>query len=391
MSEPIVDFDEVIERRGTHCAKWDLMEQIYQVPLDNGIAMWVADMDFRPPDVARDAIERMLGHGIFGYYGDERAYRASIQWWMTRRHNWQIEPEWVFSTHGLVNGTALCIDTFSSPGDGIVLFTPVYHAFARVIAAADRRVVECPLTENGGIYELAIESYDPLIDANTTMAILCSPHNPGGRVWTPDELRSVARFCRRHDLILVSDEIHHDLVMPGYSHVPMPLAAPETVDRLVMMTAVTKSFNLAGAHTGNVIIEDDSLRRRFGKRIEALGVSPNSFGLYLAEAVYSPEGAVWVDQLMQYVDGNRRIFDTISELPGLRSMPLEATYLAWVSFKATGLTDAQISRRVLREARIAANLGYTFGSGGEGYVRFNLATPRSRVVEAVERLKRAFS
>jgi len=386
-----VNFDEVIERRGTHCAKWDMMEQVYRVDKSDGIAMWVADMDFRPPEVACDAIERMLGHGVFGYYGDERDYLSAICRWMQKRHGWKVKPEWVFSTHGLVNGTALCIDAFTEPGEGIVLFTPVYHAFARIITAANRRVIECPLDERDGKYRFAFDRYDALIDDKTKLVILCSPHNPGGRVWTRGELQELASFCRKHDLILISDEIHHDLVMPGHRHVPMPLAAPEIVDRLAMLTAVTKTFNLAGAHTGNVIVEDERLRRRFRRRMDALGISPNSFGLFLAEAVYSAEGAEWVDRLMRYVEANSKRFDVVNEIPGVRSMPLEATYLAWVSFRDTGLTDAEIQRRVLQEAKIAANLGPTFGKGGEGFVRFNLATPKSLVNEAVKRLRRAFA
>ncbi len=386
-----MEFDEVIERRGTHCMKWDMMEAVCGVPADTGIAMWVADMDFRPPEAARRALNRMLDQGIFGYFGDERACRDAIAWWMRSRHGWEIDPNWIFMTHGLVNGTALCADVFTRPGDGVVLFTPVYHAFARILKAGGRRAVECPLALRRGRYEFDFADYDRRMTGGETMAILCSPHNPGGRVWTRDELRGVFEFCERHDLILLSDEIHHDLVMPGCRHTVMPLAAPESVSRLVMLTAVTKTFNLAGAHIGNVIIPDDKLRALFSSRMRALGVSPNSFGMFLAEAVYSPEGAEWAESLMRYIDGNRRLFDRrIHEIPGLRSMPLEATYLAWVSFRDTGLADQEICRRIKQLARIAVNRGPTFGTGGEGYHRFNLATPRSVLTEALDRLQAAF-
>jgi cystathionine beta-lyase len=224
------------------------------------------------------------------------------------------------------------------------------------------------------------------------MLILCSPHNPGGRVWTPDELRAVAAFCIRHDLILVSDEIHNDLVYPAHRHTPMPLAAPEVQDRLVMMTATTKTFNIAGAHTGNVIIPDEGLRARFAARMLALGVSPNAFGLHMAAAACSPEGADWVDALMAYLDGNRRLFDAgINAIPGLRSMPLEATYLAWVDFAGTGMEPAEFTPRVEQTARVCASRGVTFGRGGESWLRFNFAMPRAQVAEAVARLQRAFA
>jgi cystathionine beta-lyase len=386
-------FDAIIDRRGTHCAKWDMMEALFAVPPGRGLAMWVADMDFRPPACVQDALERMLDHGIYGYFGDDRDYLGAIRWWMATRHGWDVPEGGVFTTHGLVNGTALCVDAFSAPGDGVVLMAPVYHAFGKVIRAAGRRVVEVPLIVGAdGRHGFDTAGWDARVDGSCRMFILCSPHNPGGRVWTGEELRAIADFAARHDLILVSDEIHHDLVYPGHRHTPMALAAPGIADRLVMMTAPTKTFNIAGAHTGNVIIADPALRARFRARIDALGISPNSFGVEMATAAYSPGGAAWVDALMDYLDGNRRIFDAaLNAIPGVRSMPLEATYLAWVDFRGTGLDQAEIVRRVEREAGIAANHGPTFGSGGEGWMRFNLATQRSRVDEAAERLRAAFA
>ncbi|MCP4818646.1 MAG: aminotransferase class I/II-fold pyridoxal phosphate-dependent enzyme, partial [Shimia sp.] len=214
----------------------------------------------------------------------------------------------------------------------------------------------------------------------------------GGRVWTRDELQGVADFCKRHDLILVSDEIHHDLVYAGNTHIPMTNVDASIMDRLVMMTATTKTFNIAGSHSGNVIIPDPDLRGRFGARMAALGLSPNSFGLFMAEAAYSPEGAAWVDDLVAYLDGNRKLLDAaIADIPGLASMNLEATYLSWVDFSGTGMAREEFTKRVEQGARIAVNHGPTFGTGGENYLRFNIATPRARVQEACERLAEAFS
>ena len=387
-----MDFDRIIDRHGTHSQKWDMMEKIYGVPTSDGIPMWVADMDFQPPQCISDALQGMVDHGIYGYYGDDRSYLSAIRWWMQERHGWRVEPEWVFTTHGLVNGTGLCVDAFSEPGDGVVLFTPVYHAFARVIKAAGRRVVECPLAMENGRYVMDFDAYDAMMDGSEKMLVLCSPHNPGGRVWTRDELQGVTDFARRHDLILVSDEIHHDLVMPGQSHIAMPLVDDRIADRLVMMSATTKTFNIAGAHIGNVIIADEALRARFAARMGALGMSPNSFGLVMAKAAYSPEGARWVDALVRYIDGNRRLFDAgIDTIPGLASMPLEATYLAWVDFAGTGMDAGDFTARVEKDARIAVNHGPSFGTGGESFLRFNLATPRARVEEAVARLQEAFA
>ncbi len=387
-----MSFDDIIDRRNTHCAKWDVMEPLYGVPLKDGIAMWVADMDFRAPDCVQDAVQKMRDHGIYGYFGDDAEYKAAIQWWMKNRHGWDVKAGDIFTTHGLVNGTALCVDAFTEKGDGVVLFTPVYHAFAKVINAAGRKVVECQLVNNDGRYEMDFAAYDAQMTGAEKMVILCSPHNPGGRVWTRDELQGVADFAKRHDLLLVSDEIHHDLIISDTKHTVMPLVDPSISGRLVMMTAVTKTFNIAGAHTGNVIIADPDLRTKFASTMHALGMSPNSFGLFMTTAAYSPEGAAWVDELTTYLAGNRDLFDTaINAIPGLKSMPLEATYLAWVDFSGTGMDAAEYTARVEKVAKIAVNHGETFGTGGETFLRFNLATPRAVVQEAVDRLKEAFS
>ena len=387
-----MDFDELIDRRNTHSNKWDMMQARYGVSPEDGIPMWVADMDFRPPDAVSRALQTMVDHGIYGYYGDDAAYLDAIGWWMRTRHGWELRPEWVFTTHGLVNGAAMCLQAFSQPGDGVVLFTPVYHAFFRVIRAAGREVVECPLVEKGGRMVMDLDAYDARMTGREKIAVLCSPHNPGGQVWTEDELRAVAEFARRHDLVLISDEVHHDLVMPGHRHIVMANAAPGIQDRLVMMSATTKTFNLAGGHTGNVIIADETLRKRFAKTLLGLGISANSFGMEMARAAYSREGAEWVDALCAYLDGNRRLFEEGARaIPGVKVTPLQATYLEWVDFRGLGMDEAEVLRRIEGEARIAVNHGATFGEGGAGFQRFNIATPRSRVAEAVERLQAAFA
>ena len=386
-----MSFDEPIDRRSTHCVKWDSMEALYGVSPNDGIAMWVADMEFRAPECIQRAIQDMKDHGVYGYFGDESAYRSAIQWWMSERHNWQIDPSWIFTTHGLVNGTAMCLDAYTNAGDGVVLFTPVYHAFARVIHAANRKVVECELVNSNGRYEFDFDAYDAQMTGNERMVILCSPHNPGGRVWTKAELQAVAAFAKRHELILVSDEIHHDLTMPGHTHIPMSHIEGIS-DRLIMMTATTKTFNIAGSHSGNVIIEDPDLRARFAGRMAALGLSPNSFGLFMATAAYTSEGAAWVDDLCSYLDGNRKVFDAgINAIPGLASMELESTYLSWVDFSGTGMARSEFTDRVQKNAKLAVNHGPTFGKGGEDFLRFNIAAPRAQIVEAVERMQRAFS
>ncbi len=387
-----MDFDELVDRRGTYSVKWDAMESLFGVPSDEGLSMWVADSDFKIADVIADRLHEAVTEGMLGYIDAEAPYRAAIQWWMKNRHGWDIETDAIFTTTGLVNAVGLCLDTFTKPGDGVVLFTPVYHAFARIIKNAGREVVECEMANTDGFYTLDFEAYDTQMTGNETMLILCSPHNPGGRVWTKDELRAVADFAKRHDLMVVSDEIHQDLVFEGHTHLPMPVAVPDIEDRLLMLTAPSKTFNIAGLHTGQVIIPNLDLRARFKTRMQALSVASNSLGQYATTAAYSPEGAKWADAQLAYLDENRRIFDAaIAEIPGLSSMNLQSTYLAWVDFTDTGMEREEFTQRVEQGAKIAANHGTSFGTGGERFLRFNLATQRSRVEDACARLKDAFS
>lgn len=385
------DFDRVIDRRGSHCGKWDKMETLYGVSPEDGIPMWVADMDFQAPPAVREALHRAVDHGVFGYFGDDSDYKAAVVDWMKTRHGWEIEPDWLSTTHGLVAGVSHCIRAFSEPGDGVILFTPVYHAFHKIISANGRKIVQSEMTKNEGRYELDLEALALALDGSEKILIFCSPHNPGGRVWTPEELRAVAQFCADHDLILVSDEVHHDLVFPGAKHTVAMLAAPEHADRMVICAAASKTFNLAGGMTGGVFIPNPELRTRFAAKHMTAGASPNSMGMLMTTAAYR-DGADWLDALLAYLDGNRRLFDEgVNAIPGVTSMPLESTYLAWVDFEGTGMTKEEFTARVEKQARIAANHGPQFGQGGESFLRFNFALPRARVQEAVERLKTAFS
>ncbi|RJE80468.1 MalY/PatB family protein [Paracoccus sp. JM45] len=390
MSQP--DFDQIIDRKGTHCSKWDDMQAVYGVDPDDGLAMWVADMDFRPPQAVQDAVEKVAANGIYGYPGAHRPYLDAICWWMQNRHGWTIQPDWVLTCAGLVNAVAMALNAFTAKGDGVILMSPVYHAFARIIRAQDRDLVELPLALHDGQYRMDWDAWEPMLKGHEKMLVLCSPHNPGGRVWTAEELRQVADFCLRHNLVLVSDDIHCDLVMPDSPrHQMMANVAPEIQDRLITLVAATKTFNMAGAHIGNAIIADPDLRARFKAALMAAGVSPGIFGMDMVAAAFSPQGAAWVDALVDYLDGNRKIFDAgVNAIPGLKSMPLQATYLSWVDCSGTGMTPAEFTARVQKGARIAANHGATFGLGGDNFLRFNIATPRARVKEAVQRLQDAF-
>ena len=385
-----IDFDKIIDRRNTHSSKWDNMQADYGVSPDTGIPMWVADMDFRPPEQVDAALAADMAHGVYGYYDNPTSYAAALSGWMERRHNWQVDPSWLLQTHGLVNALALCISAFSNPGEGVIVFSPVYHWFGTIVRANDRRLVESELVQHDGVYHMDLAALEAQLTGDETLVLLCSPHNPGGRVWSAAELGALADFCVKHDLMLISDEVHNDLIMPGHSHVVAPLAMPQAHDRLVTLVATTKTFNIAGGMTGSMVIPDDTLREKLAKTHRAAGMSVNRFGMVMAEAAYL-HGADWLDALLVYLDGNRQLLsDELSHIPGVSVMPLQATYLAWVDFAGTGMPAAEFINRI-QTAGVAASHGSTFGAGGDSFMRFNIAMPRAQVATAMQRLRTAFS
>ena len=386
------DFDRVIQRRGTHATKWDNMARLSGIKAPDAIAMWVADMDFAAPPGVTDALAEMTKHGVYGYYADTGSWAASLADWMVRRHGVRIDPAWVSQTPGVVSALGLILQAISAPGDEVVAFSPVYHAFRRVILANDRRILDARLVEANGRYAMDLDALRSQLTPRTKVVFFCSPHNPGGTVWSPAEIRALAAFCAEHNLILVSDEIHYDLVFPGAKHTPTMVAAPEIADRLITTVAATKTFNLAGAHVGACITSNAALKRAIDARVMAGGLgSYNSFGMIATEAAWRT-GDAWLDALLPYLARSRDLFDARIEAaaPGARSMRLAATYLAWVDFSGTGLPAEDVAARVKDRARIFASPGPQFGPGGETWLRFNFATPRPILEEALGRLEEAF-
>ncbi len=386
------DFDEVIDRRGTHSVKWDGMAARFGHTDPDIIPMWVADMDFRAPPTVNDALTDLVSHGVHGYYGDDSTARASVCSWMQRRHGWEIDPDWIAWAHGLVAGIGFCIQAFTEPDEAVIVFSPVYHMFGNTVRASGRNLVESELRQVQGRYEMDLETLGANLDPKARMVLLCSPHNPGGRVWSPEELRALADFCTERDLILVSDEIHHDLVYEGATHHVMAKAAPDITDRLVTLAAPTKTFNVAAALTGELIISNPDLRSRYNAAKAACGsASTNRFGMVLLEAAYNG-GAPWLDALVPYLQGNRDYLASAvaQNMPGLRVMHLDSTYLSWIDFSGLDLSVEDVTTKVEREAKIAVNRGQTFGQGGNGWLRFNFACPRATLDTAISRLTDVF-
>ncbi len=387
------NFDRVIERRGTHSSKWDQIEKLSGIKGDDAIPMWVADMDFAAPAGVTEALGAEVQRGTHGYYANTGSWAQALAEWYRKRHDFPIDPDWVSVTPGIVSGCGLILQALTEPDDEVVLFTPVYHAFRRIITNNGRRIFDSPLVEENGRYRMDFDTLRKTITPRTKIVFFCSPHNPGGNCWSREEIRELADFCIEHDLILVSDEIHCDLVFSHARHLPTALVAPDVTDRLVTCVAATKTFNLAGAHVGALVTSNPEMKKKIDERINAAGLgSYNLFGMVATEAAWRT-GEDWLDALLPYIAANCAHFDRRIEeaAPGARSMRLDATYLAWVNFAGTGLSEKAVADRVAHKARIFVNQGPAFGPGGAGFLRFNLATPRPILDEALERLDEAFA
>jgi len=389
----MIDFDRVIERRGTHSSKWDNIARLSGIKSPDAIPMWVADMDFAAPPGVTAALTAELQRAVHGYYADTGSWAAALVDWMARRHGVQVDPGWVSTTPGIVSGLGLILQAVSAPGDEVVVFPPAYHAFRRIIVANERRILDAQLVASAGRYAMDLDALRAKLSPRTKVIFLCSPHNPGGTVWSAAELRALATLCAERDLILVSDEIHCDLVFDGAKHTPTMAAAPEIADRLITCIAATKTFNLAGAHVGACITSNAALKRRLDARIGASGLgSYNRFGMIATEAAWRT-GEPWLNELLPYLAKNRDLFDDRIQTaaPGARSMHLDGTYLAWVDFSGTGLAPEEVAARVSQRAHIFASPGEQFGPGGETWLRFNFATPRPILDDALARMDEAFS
>lgn len=384
------DFDRKLKFTDIASRKWDLLEPSFGISGEDGLAMWIADMDFQVADPIREAAIRAAESGLFTYYSRPAFPTAALARWMKSRHNWNIEESWVKSLFGVIPGLAIAIQEFTKPGDGIIAFTPVYAGILGSIKSNDRRLVEAEMPIRDGRYVMDLEALQENLTGDEKMVVLCSPHNPVGRVWSAEELRDIADFCVRNDMLLISDEVHQDLVFEGSKHIPMAVAAPDIADRLITLTAPSKAFNVAGMTTAFAIIANDDLRERFAARQNTNGSEVNRFGAIVAEAAYT-SGGEWLDEVVAYIDQNKKVFrDGINKIPGVNAVDIESTYLVWVDFEGTGMSRREFTDRIQKTAKIAANHGISFGKGGENFLRFNIATRREFVEEAVTRIVAAF-
>lgn len=380
------DFDTVIDRRGTASVKWES-----DPPSSGGrdvLPLWVADMDFAAPREILQAIEHRAAHGVFGYTLEPPSYLEAVAQWLANRHGWTVQPDWVVSSPGVLPSISTALLAFTQPGDGVIIQPPVYYPFGLRIAMAGRQVVQNPLVQRRGLWEMDFEHLERVIDGRTRALILCSPHNPCSRVWDRDSLARLALLCARRGILIFSDEIHCDLVMKGSRHVPAAVSCPEAAEITITFVSPTKTFNLAGIAGSFTIIADSALRLRFQEQARALWMGlGNPLSIAAVEAAYR-QGSAWLDELLAYIGGNRDLLAGFLEqrLPEVHLAPLEGTYLAWLDMRGLGMSDEEITDRLRNRAAVRLDEGRKFGAGGNGFQRINLACPRSILREALERM-----
>lgn len=382
------DFDKIVDRRNTSSIKFDLRKQIFET--EDLIPMWVADMDFETPEFIRNAVINRANHPIFGYSIRGESYNNSIKNWLSRRHGWEIDNSWIVFSPGIVPALNFSTLAFTKEGDGIIVQPPVYFPFFTAATDHGRILLENQLEYENDSYGIDFVDFENKAKS-ATMFFLSSPHNPVGRLWTRDELERLGNICVENDVIIISDEIHNDLILPGKTHVPIATISPEIADITITCIAPSKTFNLAGMATSSLIISNEELRQKFEKQLNAMHLSlGNVFGAVASEAAYN-HGEIWLEELMNYINSNiNLLLDELSETK-IKVIPPEATYMVWLDFRNTGLSDDEIKHKLIHEAKIGLSHGPLFGAGGEGFQRINLATPVSIVEEALEALKRTFN
>lgn len=386
------DFDKLIDRRGTHSLKYDFAAR-RGMP-DEILPLWVADMDFASPPAVLEALSERVRHGVFGYSdAADEGYFNALRDWFKRRFDWDIEQKWLIKTPGVVFALSTAIRALTQPGDAVLIQQPVYYPFESVIKVNERRLVVNQLLLQDGKYRMNLEEMErQIVDEKVRMFILCSPHNPVGRVWSREELIAVGRLCAKYDIYVVADEIHADFVYSGYRHQVYAALGPEFAERCILCTAPTKTFNLAGLQISNIFIPNERIRRSYLKEIARTGYSqPNLMGLIACQAAYE-KGEEWLEELLKYLEGNLAFVRSFlqEKLPQVRLVEPEGTYLVWLDFRALGLSDKELDELIVKKAGLWLDGGSMFGAGGEGFQRINIACPRSLLEEALNRLEKAF-
>lgn len=385
------NFDEPAVREGTNCIKYDRREETFGKK--DVIPMWVADMDFNTPDFIISALKERLNHEICGYSFRPAEYYTSIIEWIKTKHNWNIEKEWISFSPGIVPALNFSTLAFTNPGDNIIVQPPVYFPFFSAVESHGRNLIYNQLKETDGRWEIDFESLSGIIDSKTKMIIISNPHNPVGRVWSPEELKCLADICLKKNILILSDEIHSDLVLPGFIHTPIASLSDEIAASTITFMAPSKTFNLAGLSTSSVIISNPVHRKSFNRVLDNLHIGGgNIFGTIASIAAYS-NGHKWLEALLDYIDNN---IDFTADycrkmIPEINPVIPEATYMMWLDCRKLGMNGRELQSFFINKAGIGMNEGSTFGPGGEGFMRINLAATHQTVMRALEQMEKAVS
>ncbi|NVM44719.1 MAG: pyridoxal phosphate-dependent aminotransferase [Candidatus Lokiarchaeota archaeon] len=389
------NFNRFIDRRDSFSLKWskEALQMVFKKDEDDLLPLWVADMDFECPKPVVDALKKEAEGCIYGYnwHGTPK-YLEAVTGWMDRRHQWKVDPKWIQYSPGIVPAINMMVQTFSNIGDKVIVQPPVYYPFFSAVTANGRRLLLNQLRYENQRYTFDFEDFEEKAkDPLTKIFILCSPHNPVGRVWTREELKKIGDICLEHDILIISDEIHHDLILPGNKHTVFSTISEEFEQKTIVCTAPSKTFNLAGLQVSNIIIPNEKMRQSFIHTIvhkNGIGI-PNSFGIVAMIAAYN-EGEEWLEQVLKYIDSNFHFLQEFvtNEIPDVKCIEPEGTYLAWLDFNSLGLNDEELKNIILNEAKIALDEGKLFGVGGEGFQRVNVACPKSILEETMQRIKK---
>lgn len=384
------NFDQIIDRRNTASVKYDNVTNVFGK--NDILPMWVADMDFQCAPEIIEASRKCCDKGVFGYtYRTEEAKQAFIDW-VARRHDWQVNPEWISSSPGIVTALSIGVRTYTEKNDKVMIFTPVYPPFYTVVKDNDRELVCSSLKMENAHYRINWEDFERKLKDGIKLLILSNSHNPVGRVWTKDELTRIGNLCLQHGVTILSDEIHSDLALFGHKHTVMASLSPEIANITITLMAPSKTFNIAGMMNSVIVISNPELRQRFNREILSLHLDlGNLFGHVTFEAAYR-EGEAWLDEMLRYLEQNIRLVDQFlhEQLPSIKMLPPEGSFLLWLDFRDTGLTHEQVNHLLINEAKLGLNNGMDFGLEGKGFYRMNIGCPASVVKDALLRLKKTF-
>ena len=381
------DFDTVVNRKNTNAIKYDLAKK--RGKPEDAVSLWVADMDFPTAPCIQKAVAEKASHGIWGYSRPDNRYYGALKKWYKERHNFEVQNEWVENTPGVCFALAAAVKAFTKEGESVLIQKPIYYPFFNIINSLQRKVVNSSLILKNNHYEIDFDDFErKIVQENVKMFILCSPHNPGGRVWTKQELQKISEICLAHNVLVVSDEIHSDITFGSNVHTVYGSLSEQALKNSIICTAPSKSFNLAGLQFSNIFIADEKLRKAFSKELDKTGYDePSVFGIVAATAAYS-EGADWFDSVKSYIWENILFAKNYIEenASKIKVLVPEGTYLLWLDFSKTGLSDSEINDRVLNKAKVWLDSGSMFGKEGEKFQRINCATPRIILEDALKRI-----